>query len=114
MHKTMNKIPLTIGSKFLEKFPDKIPVVVHYKDVMLLKSAKTMTSNLLIPKDNSIGYILVIVRRNFKIPHTQSLFLFVNSTLVDTKDTLDLVYSKYKNPSDGCLHVFVGKESTFN
>ncbi len=107
---------MTLGQRLMNKYPNKIPIVVHYKDIQFIELSPdtTKTSNrLLIPDDFTIGYLLILIRRQTKISHTDGLFMFVNQTLPCTTSIISTVYQEHKNPLDDCLHIMVMKENTF-
>lgn len=107
----MNKKSETIGSKFLEKYPDKIPVIVDYENE--IKFANNSVANkFLVPSEITIGYLLLIIRKNANISHTEGLTIIINDTIPATSSLLSTVYSKHKNEED-CLHINVIKENVF-
>jgi len=110
---------MTIGQRLMNKYPNKIPIIIHYKDIQFIElssdpAPKTSNSNrLLIPDDFTIGYLLILIRRQTKISHTDGLFIFINQILPCTTSIISTVYQEHKNPFDDCLHVIVMKGNTF-
>ena len=94
----------TIGDKFIKLYPDRIPVIVNYENIQ---------KNFLVKSDSTIACITVLIRRNEKINYTETLNLTVDNIQVDNKEIISTVYSKYKNPYDGCLHIKATRETTF-
>ena len=110
----MNKTSkITIGDKYVEKYPDQIPIIVHYNNITFLNGTPSKTtSQMLVPGDTSLGYLIIIIRRQAKIAYNELLVMSINKTPISTTstDTLSMSYTKYKNPDDGCLHILVEKD----
>lgn len=96
----------TIGEKCIEKYPDRIPVIVHY-------DKNESIGKFLVPSDKSLGHLLITIRRSSRIAYTDNLFVFIDNKLVPTSDLISLLYTKYKDKSDNCLHITVKKDNTF-
>lgn len=98
---------ITIGSKMMEKYPDKIPVIVFYRDI------DCNVNKYLVPNNTTIGYLLIIIRRNTKLDHSDSLGILVNNIMIPTSETIGNIYTKHRDSTDDCLHIMVTKENTF-
>lgn len=105
MYKKTNK---TIGEKCIESYPNRIPIVVDLKNDKLSK-----IKNFLVDNDSNVKQLLIIIRRQLKTSHTDALHILIDDKSVDAEESLSELYSKYKNPTDGCLHLIVIKENTF-
>lgn len=94
----------TMGDKFIEIHPDRIPVIVTYQNIQ---------RKFLVKSDATVGCLSVLIRRNEKINYTETLTLSIESVQIDSKENVKSLYLKYKNPYDGCLHIKATKETTF-
>ena len=94
----------TIGDKFIKLYPDRIPVIVIYQN---------MQKNCLVKSDATMACISVKIRRDEKINYTETLNLSIDNMAIDSKEIVSTIYSKYKNPYDGCLHIKAIREATF-
>lgn len=99
----MNKIT-TIGELAIIKHPDKIPVIVHYEN--------SKSDNFLVHNDNTIGNFAVIIRQKIKLNYSEILLISVNGTILDANELISILYSKYKNPKDNCIHFDISRQNT--
>lgn len=106
----MNKNIKTIGQKCMESHPDRIPIIVQYNNIIFTGAAQ---NKFLVQKEALIAHLLVIIRRNSKITHKDSLCIFIDNILINSNVSVSSLYSKYKNLNDDCLHITVTKENTF-
>ena len=109
----MNKKTDTIGKRFMEKYPDKIPIIIQYDKEIKFSKINNGLGKFLVPNDITIGKLLLVIRTNASISHTESLSVLINNTAPKISDTIGIVYSKYKNINDDCLHINITKEKTF-
>ena len=95
----------------LEKYPDRIPVIVeraqNQKDVPLIDKSK-----FLVPKDLTVGQFLYVVRKRLEIGSKESVYLFVNNILPPTSQLMSKIYDEYKD-DDGFLYITYHSERTF-
>ena len=89
---------MNIGDKYLAAYPGKLPLIVFYLNIK---------SQLLIPDDTRLDYLITVIRRNMKIPHLYSISLLIDNKILISTDSLKTIYSKYRNDCDGCLHLSV-------
>ena len=105
----------TIGDKYIEKYPGNIPVIVHFDGIVFSPTetfnAKTRTSQLLVPNDTTLGYLIIIIRRSAKIPYGDKITLTINDSVIMDTESVNDAYIKNKNINDGCLHVTARKEN---
>ena len=99
------------SSKILEKYPNRIPVIVS-------KDPKSTLSDMdknkfLTPHDLTLGQFLFLVRKRIKVDEATSLFIFVNETiLAPTSFTMESLYDSYKD-EDGFLYLMYCSENVF-
>ena len=97
------------SKRILDKYPDKIPIIVETNDKDLPTLLKT---KYLAPKDLTFGQFLYVIRGKLNLPPEKALFMFVNNTIPSTSDLLDSVYDKQKD-KDNFLYISVNSENTF-
>ena len=105
-----NRDKTTIGDKYIEKYPGNIPVIVEYNGVNFIVEPKNKKSQLLVPADTTLAYLVIIIRRSAKIVYSDNIVLYINGIRTTDSNTLSMVYPKYKNINDGCLHITAVKE----
>jgi len=113
----LNNSDKTVGLKLRGLHPGRLPVLITYKDIIFTdpnsKEYKNNKSKYLVKHDTTMDELLIIIRQNIPIEATDTIFMFVNNSLISGSDLLSIVYTKYKNPDDDCLYVTVIKENTF-
>jgi len=97
----------TMAQKLLAKYPDKIPILVHAKNIEISKK-KFLVSN-----DCTLGYFNVHLRRYTKIRAEEGMVIFIDNTLPKMTDTVGMLYSQYANEEDHYLHIVLTKENVF-
>ena len=99
------------ANRILEKFPDKIPVIVEQgKSDKLTKIDK---SKFLVPQDITVGQFMTIIRKRIQLQEHEALFLFVkNNTLPANSTTIVNVYEQNKS-DDGFLYMTYCGENVF-
>ena len=101
---------IKVSKKFLEKYPDRIPVIVE----------KAQSSNIpdidkhkyLVPKDLTVSQFIYVIRKRVKIKSEEALFLFINNNLQVSSHLMSNVYENNKD-SDNFLYCLYQNESTF-
>ena len=96
--------------KIIEKYPDKIPIIVE-------KSKKSKIKNIdknkfLVPSDMTLSQFIYVVRKRIKISSTEALFFFVNDRLCNNSALLSPTYTTYKD-NYGFLYITYSSENTF-
>ena len=97
------------SKRILDKYPDKIPIIVETNDKELPPLLKT---KYLAPKDLTFGQFLYVIRGKLNLPPEKALFMFVNNTIPSTSDLIETVYDKQKD-KDNFLYISVNSENTF-
>lgn len=98
------------SSRVLEKFPQRIPVIVE-------KDERSMVNNIdkkkyLVPGDLTIGQFIYIIRKRIKLKPEEALFFFVNNNLVPTSALISTIYNSNKD-RDKFLYFIYSGENTF-
>ena len=99
------------SEKIQTKYPNRFPVIIHKsKKCKLDEIEKT---KFLIPGDLTMGQVIYIVRKRIKLNDTESIFLFVNdSILPTTSSTISSIYDEHKD-EDGFLYISYCNENVF-
>lgn len=97
-------------AKLLARYPDRIPTQVHRHSatVPIIKRTK-----FLIPKDHTLGQVLMLIRKEIKLQPEVALFLFVRKqTMLPSSSIIGHIYDEYKSES-GLLDIYYCGENTF-
>ena len=99
------------SEKIQSKYPNRFPVIIHKsKKCKLDEIEKT---KFLIPGDLTMGQVIYIIRKRIKLNDTESVFLFVNdSILPPTSSTISSIYESNKD-EDGFLYISYCNENVF-
>lgn len=99
------------ADRILEKYPEKIPVIVQkaLNNTLLPEIDK---NKYLVPKDLSIGQFSYVIRKRIKLKPEDALFISIENTIPPTSSILLQIYEEYKD-KDGFLYVEISGESTF-
>tara|TARA_B100001093_G_scaffold507229_1_gene567437 strand:+ start:550 stop:903 length:354 start_codon:yes stop_codon:yes gene_type:complete len=99
------------ANRIIEKFPDKIPIIVEQgKSDKLPKIDK---SKFLVPQDITVGQFMTIIRKRIKLSESDAFFLFVkNSVLPSNSTTMVNIYEAHKD-EDGFLYMTYCGENVF-
>ena len=107
-----NQIPRkSIGKICREKHPDKIPIIVKYKNFVQKNGKKKL--HFLFNEDHSYGYIISIIRRESSLSPDEGIVVFIDNTIPKGTDLAGALYNKYKDTQDDILYLTVTKENTF-
>jgi GABA(A) receptor-associated protein len=97
------------SKKILEKYPDKIPVIIE-------KSANCEynidKNKYLVPKDIKMQQLFFIIRKRIKIKDSEAIFIYVNNKLPLTSSYISDIYDSNKD-EDGFLYITYSTENTF-
>ena len=101
----------TESSKIIKKYEGRIPVIVTKDSKCKLED---MTRNkFLAPGDLTLGQFMYVIRKRVKLTDTESIFMFVNDTvLAPTSHTINTLYENYKD-EDGFLYLVYCNENVF-
>ena len=100
-------------NRILEKYPDRIPVIVERSERSEKDIPDIDKSKYLVPTDLTIGQFLYVIRKRIKLDSTKALFLFTEKgTIPPASSTITTVYNSYKG-KDKFLTLYYCGESTF-
>jgi GABA(A) receptor-associated protein len=102
---------LRYSKKLIHKYPDYVPVIIKKSssDKILRDMDK---ERYLMPKNLHISHILFTIRKKINIDEKQSVFIFINNTLVPMNVTIGETYNQYKS-DDNFLYIVYKTENTF-
>lgn len=100
------------SKKILEKYPDRIPVIVEVSDRNKNPEIYLEKSKFLVPSDLTMGQLAHVIRKRIKLSPEKALFFFVKNTLPPHTQLLGTLYEEYKE-SCGFLFIEIAEESTF-
>ena len=98
------------SSKILEKYPDRIPIIIEKDKKCKLKNIDK--NKYLVPKDMTMGQFIYVIRKRIKLNPTEALFVFTNNILCNNTLLLSEMYNTYKD-KDGFLYITYSGENTF-
>jgi GABA(A) receptor-associated protein len=112
MEKTLEE-RIIYSRRLLNKYPDRIPLVIEKNEFMELQNYKyLLPSNLLV----SEFMCIIKTKMNKALDEKKAIFTFVKSSenyiLVPMNQTIQEIYNIHKN-ADGFLYIKFGVENTF-
>ena len=99
------------SERILEKYPDRIPVIVE-KNIQCNELDDIDRNKYLVPKDLTYGQFIYIIRKRLKISPNQALFIFCDSILYNNNISMNEIYQTSKD-DDGYLYMLYTCENTF-
>ena len=94
----------------LQKYPDRIPIIVHAKGKSdpIIDKHKYMS-----PRRLSFSQLFYVIRKRLHMDSSKGLFFFLdNNTLVIASSLVEDVYSRNAD-EDGFLYITYSVENTF-
>lgn len=103
-------IRLNESKRIMNKYPDRIPVIVNKSDRSNIRDIDK--KKYLVPRDMYIGQFTYIIRKNIKLNESEALFVTINNSLVPTNSIMSEIYKNHQD-KDGFLYVVYSSENTF-
>ena len=101
------------SKRILGKYENKVPIIVTRSTTGRSNIPDIDKNKFLCPEDFTIGQFLTVIRKRVNLSPEESIFLFVDdSLLVPTSSSLGEVYKEHKN-EDGFLYLTYCNENTF-
>jgi GABA(A) receptor-associated protein len=91
------------------KYPDRVPVVIKAGNK---NTPNTEHFKYLVPKTQTIGDFIGVIRKKTSIKSYQALFVFVNGVLPPMSSTMLNVHTEH-HEEDGFLYITYSLENTF-
>lgn len=99
-----------VADQILSRYPDRIPILIDKSYNSTLPDIKK--HKFLVPRDVTVGKFLCEIRKYISLDETQSVFIFVNSSLLSSSGLLATVYKDHKN-DDNFLYITYAGENVF-
>lgn len=103
---------LAEAKKMLDKYPNRIPVIVEKAKNVRSDTPDIDKTKYLVPDDLTWGQFVWIIRKRIKLAPEQGLFIFVNNIQPGSAALMRSVYEEYKDKSL-FLYATYTLESTF-
>ena len=94
------------SERIMDKYPNRLPVIVESKDFTLDKH------KYLVPKNLTIGEFMQVLRKRISIKSEEAIFLIINNKSPTINSTMEDIYENDKSEC-GFLFVSVTRESVF-
>jgi len=104
---------MTKIQNLLNKYPDRIPIVLSSKTYL-----KDNPLKFIVPYDLTITKFMVLLRTKIELNPEEAIFLFVKDMetkqdiMIQSSATMELLYAQYKD-KDLLLNIFFEKEAVF-
>ena len=97
------------SNKVLNKYPERIPVIVEplTNDILSIDKNKFIVS-----KDMTFGQFIYIIKKRLKVESNVALFFTINGNLCTSGTDIGTIYSEKKN-EDNFLYIKYTTENTF-
>lgn len=100
-------------SRLLQKYPMRVPVMMHKRKSDKVHNELMMNNKFLIPKDQCFFHLFQHIRSHVKLRPADTIFVYTNDNRLVTGDMLVAsLYEKSKS-SDEILHLFYTVENVF-
>ena len=86
------------AKRILEKYPDRIPVIVERDPKAGPDIPEIDKKKFLVPLDLTVGQFLYTIRKRIQLSPVQALFLHFNGKLYSTGDLMRNVYTESRDP----------------
>jgi hypothetical protein len=105
---------ITIGKKIIEKYPDKVPIIIEFsKVIQLIKPKNDNVLKMLVSNYQTTRFIHTELNKYVNLNPAETILVYCNNKMMPLTELIDFYYQKNKNPQDDCLHLFVTTENTF-
>lgn len=99
------------SEKIITKYAGRIPVIVTKDSKCKLDDMDR--NKFLAPGDLTLGQFMYVIRKRIKLKETESIFMFVNDTiLAPTSHTMNTLHENFKD-EDGFLYLVYCNENVF-
>jgi len=103
---------LSESKRIIQKFPDRIPVVLEKSKQDNLQEYKLDKKKFLVPADMTLGQFSYTIRKRMTLPPEKAVFIFINDKLVTCSSTIGTIYNQ-DSDDDGFLYMLLQGENTF-
>ncbi len=99
----------TDSKNLLEKYPNRIPIIINLQKNSKLKLDKF---KYLVPNEFTVGYFQLYIRNKIELKSDIAIFMMIDNKLINSSMLLSQVYNLYQS-TDGYLYITMGEESIF-
>lgn len=121
--KYSQEVRLAESKKILEKYPDRIPVIVT-PSASAAKTNPITKEKFLVPTDLTLGQFQYVIRKRVKLAPAEAIFVFIHTSdkeesLATTSETMSAIYKKNVTDRstdedyDGFLYLVYSGENAF-
>ena len=97
--------------KILEKYPDKVPVIVTKYEKC--KNVDEISKNkFLVPGDLNLAQFVYVIKKRLQLTPEMSLYVFIDEQIPPSSQTLHKLSNEHKD-EDGFLYISYASENTF-
>lgn len=100
------------STRILNKYPDRIPVIVERSDNCKSGIPSMDKKKFLVPCDLTAGQFMYVIRKRIKIDSEQAIFLFINGKLPPSNVLLSQIYND-EHEEDKFLYIQYSGENVF-
>mmetsp|Transcript_35038 Transcript_35038/g.56253 ORF Transcript_35038/g.56253 Transcript_35038/m.56253 type:complete len:118 (-) Transcript_35038:565-918(-) len=98
------------ATRVLLKYSDRVPVICERDPKSSIDEMER--SKILVPRELTVAQFVKVIRKRIKLTAEQSIFLFINDTLVVNGKMMADVYQEHKD-DDGFLYISYSAENSF-
>lgn len=99
------------SKRIIEKYSDKIPVILEKGESTLLPNIKKQ--KFLLQRDLTVGQYLYIIRQQLKLDSSESMFLIVNESYIPPNSaSIEEIYTNHAD-KDGFLYITYSAQQVF-
>ncbi|CAD8200774.1 unnamed protein product [Paramecium pentaurelia] len=105
---------LKMSENFVEKYPDRVPILLQISLRSRLRfQDQTTIKKYLVSKSDHFYHFLQVIRETLHLQKQESLYLFINNSgLIKAESQVDEIYQKFKS-SDGFLRINLTEYPSF-
>ena len=98
------------STNILKKHSNRVPVIISVADKSII--TQPVKNKFLIPTSVTGGQLLMIIRSKMTLKIDESIYLFINKTLINPTHIMQVIYNEHKD-KDGFLYITIATETTF-
>jgi GABA(A) receptor-associated protein len=99
--------------RVLNKYPERIPVIVHRAVFAGDKTPDINCHKFLVPEELTVGQFMYVIRKRLVLAPHEAMFLFINDTIPPTSALMSSIYSEFRNEDTLFLYIDYSLENTF-
>lgn len=101
------------ASKLIDKYPDKVPVVINRAPSTDKNVPDIDTKKFLVPRDLTAAQFMHMIRKRIKLDASRAIYIFFDNSLPSSSELMSTLYDKHKSKEDGILYGTYTSECTF-